>query len=162
MKYAIILIVLIGILSGCAVQAVPQCDYSAYTENITRLENELSLRDSAIQDKDKQIAQIQGQYDQLVAQNGELRSFKDTTELIQFLAADKTDLLPYVPGSFVCSDFALTLMKNANKKGFIFGLFPTTKNGENHMQNTTMVGSDLVYIVEPQDDSLRCISKLSR
>jgi hypothetical protein len=39
------------------------------------------------------------------------------SELVSFIKADKTDQKRYVPGKYVCSDFAETVHNNAEKKG---------------------------------------------
>jgi hypothetical protein len=48
---------------------------------------------------------------------------KDPTwnELMSFLQQDKTEMIPYVNGSFVCADFAETLFNNAEKAGIRAG-----------------------------------------
>jgi hypothetical protein len=43
------------------------------------------------------------------------------SKLVSFIKADKTDQKRYIPGKYVCSDFAETLHNNAEKKGIKAG-----------------------------------------
>lgn len=45
-------------------------------------------------------------------------------EIMDFLRYDKTDSMPYLKGSFICSDYARTVHDNAEKKGIKTGAVP--------------------------------------
>lgn len=84
------------------------------------------------------------------------------TELMDFLADDKTDEIPYSRPDFMCHHFSLTLRENANKQGLRcawveVGSVPAEGGmGLNYAHaitafNTTDRG--IIYI-DPQDDSI--------
>ncbi len=54
----------------------------------------------------------------VILMNNSLAKDPSWSELKSFLLHDNTDTLPYVPGSFVCADFAMRLHNNAEKYGW--------------------------------------------
>lgn len=80
-----------------------------------------------------------------------LRYFKSHSELVLWLARDDTDSYEYVPDTFDCDDFALTLQKHALEDGYIVSCEYIEHNGDAHMLNTAVIGNK-VYKIYPQTD----------
>ena len=86
-------------------------------------------------------------------------------ELMDFLAADKTDEIPYSRPDFMCFHYSVTLRENANKQGFrcatvIEYYVPIEGDQYQHAHasnvfNTTDRG--LIYI-EPQNDQRQLVT----
>ena len=87
-------------------------------------------------------------------------------ELMDFLAADKTNEIPYSSPNFVCYNYSITLRENANKQGFRCGSvieYYVPIEGDQHKHqahasnvfNTTDRG--LIYI-EPQTDQQQLVT----
>ena len=70
-------------------------------------------------------------------------------QVAAFLAADDTDTLTYVPGKFVCSNFAERLQNNAERAGYNCGWVAINFNGDGvaHSCNVfNTVDKGLVFI----------------
>jgi len=88
-------------------------------------------------------------------------------ELKEFLHSDRTDMLEYIPGVFVCEDFARTLQRNAKAVGIDCQLVYVDIIGEQgHMCNafqTTDRGTvyvDCTAPVQVRGERLRSHSKV--
>jgi PKD repeat protein len=57
------------------------------------------------------------------------------TTLMSFLQQDKTEMIPYVDGSFVCADFAVTLHNNAENAGIRAAYVDITLSSGGHAIN---------------------------
>lgn len=78
-------------------------------------------------------------------------------ELLKFLEQDKTDQKPYLPGAFVCADFAEMLHNNAEKAGIrcAFVLVEFSDLAEGHSLNAfKTVDKGLVFVDCTGDDTI--------
>jgi hypothetical protein len=98
----------------------------------------------------------------------ELREFASEQELAEWLAADKTDELPYIKDIFECENFARSLMKHALNNGHYMSFQvlknytrPDTKEFTEgpHAINSTIIGN-YVYFIDPQTDEYWTAYKL--
>lgn len=133
----------------------------------TELTNKLYEKVEVIYQKDVQINNLNLELDKQVERNAELQlyaweleeklllrelwNFESYGQLLQFLQEDATDNLTYVIDKFDCEDFAYTLSRNAQAKGYEIGLLISDKPW--HMRNFTVIGN-VIYIIEPQTDNV--------
>jgi hypothetical protein len=77
-------------------------------------------------------------------------------EVLDFLAADDTDAFPYVPGVFVCGDFAQRLQERAHERGLsCWMVFIYPKSGPyGHVVNAFPLAEGSIIYVEPQNDTV--------
>ena len=83
------------------------------------------------------------------------RNFESLIELYNFLKEDDTDERQYVPVTFDCDDFAITLQQRALEKGYIMNAQYTP----GHLSNLVVIGNS-IYRVEPQNDKVFFLSSL--
>jgi hypothetical protein len=98
----------------------------------------------------------------------ELREFESEEELAEWLAADKTNEIPYMKDIFECENFARSLMKHALNNGHYMSFQvlknytrPDTKEFTEgpHAINSTIIGN-YVYFIDPQTDEYWTAYKL--
>lgn len=143
MKKLIVIVILGLLLTGCA-------DIHAY-------DAQLADKDATIAKLQAEIATVKADYEKLKTETADrrpLRYFKTYNEMVDFLHRDKTNEIKYIPDTFDCEDFALTLCKNAAKEGFLVHLYPTA---EGHVECCTIVDTDTIpalFLIEPQTDAI--------
>ena len=77
--------------------------------------------------------------------------FSSKQELVAWLAQDDTDSHEYIPDTFDCDDFALTLQQHALGDGYIISCEYVPE--DDHMLNTAIIGN-FGYKIEPQMDEV--------
>jgi len=102
--------------------------------------------------------------------------FSSRKELLDFLSEDKTNEIPYTQ-KFDCEDFAITLQKNAMKKGKLMNVIainPKEYNNmfgvklgrfDQHIINSTICGTGYYteyVVIDPQTDEIRRVGFLGR
>jgi hypothetical protein len=77
-------------------------------------------------------------------------------EVLDFLAEDDTDALPYIPNVFVCKDFAQRLQERAHERGLsCWMIFIYPKSGPyGHVVNAFPLAEGSIIYVEPQNDTV--------
>jgi len=131
------------------------------------------------EDYDERVEYLEEQIEKLKEQNREvwgkegLRDFESKEALLLFLASDNTDKLEWTDTSkWVCTDFALQLMKNAAKEGYrLFPCLMWAYEGNTivsaHYANIAHVdmflpghGEDsFIIAVEPQTDEIFIVGR---
>ena len=91
------------------------------------------------------------------------RQYKTTTrqELMRYVKNDITDSRVYQPEYYDCEDFSFALMgalSNPDWGALPFGmLFVQTETGSAHAVNIFIDNNREVWMIEPQDDSIKVI-----
>jgi len=144
MKKLIVIVILGLLLTGCA-------DIHAYDAQLAEKDATIAKLQSEIASKDAEIVSLKSELAENPEYISELRFFETQLDLKVFLHNDDTDKQTYIDGEFICTNFALMLMLNAEKRGYRIGMY--SKDG--HMQNITLVGRDdslVLAEIEPQND----------
>jgi septal ring factor EnvC (AmiA/AmiB activator) len=84
-------------------------------------------------------------------------NFDSLAELLAWLDEDETDSYTYIPDTFDCDDFALTLYEHAREDGYIIHFQVYDLNGDgnpDHALNVAIIGNN-VYRIEPQTDAVQ-------
>ncbi len=134
---------------------------------IEELEHTLRTKEKIAADMEVSIDKL-GQLNYDLQRKSNLRDFKSTDELEEFLANSPIDHTIYAKGNldlrtYDCEDYALALRDDAYSKGFHMNIQAVwdyrrpdtgeliTEYNEGHAMNSTIIGNEM-YFIEPQTD----------
>lgn len=124
--------------------------------------NKNTLLATELENTEAQLEEAQAQatyWETLYSSIKPPRYFESKSELESWLAEDDTDSYTYIPDTFDCDDFAMTLQKHALDDGYIISCEYVPGYYWAHMLNTAIIGNSL-YKIEPQTDEVTFLSYL--
>jgi len=142
--------------------AATEMELQSLTDRLKSVETELAAAldsldtvQAKLEEKEAELAELQINYDGLMAGHGYTIKDPSYRDLMRFLAEDDTDKLTYIEGEYECTEFATTLCNRAEDEGIRSGYvtisFPDGKGHAIVAFNT--IDKGLIYI-EPQHDDL--------
>ena len=105
----------------------------------------------AMTQAEMEVAQQEAAHWETVASLAHPVYFSSKQELVDWLAHDDTDSYEYIPDTFDCDDFVLTLQQRALDDGYIISCQYVPE--EEHMLNIAIIGN-FGYKIEPQTDEV--------
>ena len=139
---------------GVELQATKNDLQSTETELASVLDN-LDTAQAELDEKETALAELQVNYEGLIAGHGYTIKDPTYTEMMRFIADDDTDKAEYIEDEYECTGFATDLCNRAEEKGircaYVSIRFP---DGRGHaIVAFNIIDKGLVY-VEPQYDDL--------
>ena len=88
-----------------------------------------------------------------------LHEFNTVKDLMEWLATDNISDRPYVDSSYVCSDFAIALVKSAYNDGKFMGI--SRISDRRHQVNFTMIDR-IIWEIDPITDHVKRVGYVYR